>query len=415
MSVEVRAIELPSDAARFCRTWWPIYANDPHWVPPLLFERERFLDPGKNPYFQVGARAAASWPRATGRRSARSRRPSMDAAQEREPGVGFFGFFEFPDDLEPSSRALFETPPAGCADQGMDAMRGPYSLSPNHEFGLRVDGWDTDAAVLNPHNRDYYARHYEALGLVGVRDWYAYWLDHAPVPERLGSRRPALPRAAPASRAAPPGHGAAGTRRSCGSGTSTTTAGSTTGVTSRITHDEFVVARARPEADGRPGADLVGLRRRRAGRRRRRVPRLQPGAEADERPAAAVRAGTTGCSAAGGSTRSASSPSASSSATRGCPSALRCTCRIWEAGLARGWRGADASLVLEDNLRMRGSLEKLGARIYQTYRIYEYRLDGRRSAGDQGRTDRNRQRGDQGRSRSCTKSKSSWLQDSSHS
>ena len=61
-------------------------------------------------------------------------------------------------------------------------MRGPYSLSPNHEFGLRVDGWDTDPAVLNPHNRDYYARHYEALGLVGVRDWHAYWLDHAPSP-----------------------------------------------------------------------------------------------------------------------------------------------------------------------------------------------------------------------------------------
>jgi hypothetical protein len=50
--------------------------------------------------------------------------------------------------------------------------------------------------------------------------------------------------------------------------------------------------------------------------------------------------------------------------------------KSWEAGLALGMRGADASLVLEDNWRMRGALEKLGARIYQTYRIYEYRLDG---------------------------------------
>ena len=49
--------------------------------------------------------------------------------------------------------------------------------------------------------------------------------------------------------------------------------------------------------------------------------------------------------------------------------------RTWEAALAHGGRGADASLVLEDNLRMRRALEKLGARIYQTYRIYEYRLD----------------------------------------
>jgi len=54
--------------------------------------------------------------------------------------------------------------------------------------------------------------------------------------------------------------------------------------------------------------------------------------------------------------------------------------RTWEAALARGVRGADASLVLEDNVRMRGALEKLGARIYQTYRIYEYQLDGNQGA-----------------------------------
>ncbi len=53
MSIEVRAIELPRDAVRFCKTWWPIYADDPHWVPPLLFERKEFLDPGRNPFFRV--------------------------------------------------------------------------------------------------------------------------------------------------------------------------------------------------------------------------------------------------------------------------------------------------------------------------------------------------------------------------
>jgi hypothetical protein len=49
--------------------------------------------------------------------------------------------------------------------------------------------------------------------------------------------------------------------------------------------------------------------------------------------------------------------------------------RIWEVALARGMRGADGSLVVEDNLLMRNTLEKLDARIYQTYRIYECRLD----------------------------------------
>ncbi|MCA9570365.1 MAG: N-acetyltransferase, partial [Myxococcales bacterium] len=45
--------------------------------------------------------------------------------------------------------------------------------------------------------------------------------------------------------------------------------------------------------------------------------------------------------------------------------------RTWEEGLRRGVRGAEASLILENNNRMRGALEKLGAKIYKTYRIYE--------------------------------------------
>ena len=155
MSIDVRAIELPRDAARFCRTWWPIYANDPHWVPPLLFERERFLDPGKNPFFRV-ARVQCFMASRGGTPVGTIAATIEDAGQEREPGVGFFGFFEFPDDLA-VSRALVETAAGWLRDRGMDVMRGPYSLSPNHEFGLRVDGWDTDPAVLNPHNRDYYA------------------------------------------------------------------------------------------------------------------------------------------------------------------------------------------------------------------------------------------------------------------
>ena len=373
MSIDVRAIELPRDAARFCRTWWPIYANDPHWVPPLLFERERFLDPGKNPFFQV-ARVQCFMASRGGTPVAPIAATIEDAAQEREPGVGFFGFFEFPDDLA-VSRALVETAAGWLRDRGMDVMRGPYSLSPNHEFGLRVDGWDTDPAVLNPHNRDYYARHYEALGLVGVRDWYAYWLDHAPVPERLARAARRFLESAPGRRTASSGHGPLGRGDPWFWDIYNDGWEHNWGHT-HITHDEFVeVARglremADPEliwwafVDGEPAAAVVAfpdynqVAKRMNGRRlpfgwyhwlfgRRRID--------------ALRIFTLGVK----------------QRYQGMPLGAPLYLRIWEAGLARGWRGADASLVLEDNVRMRGSLEKLGARIYQTYRIYECRLDGR--------------------------------------
>src|SRR5690606_10558689 len=47
--------------------------------------------------------------------------------------------------------------------------------------------------------------------------------------------------------------------------------------------------------------------------------------------------------------------------------------KTWEEGKKLPIRGAEASLVLENNHRMRGALEKLGGRIYKTYRTYEVR------------------------------------------
>ena len=48
--------------------------------------------------------------------------------------------------------------------------------------------------------------------------------------------------------------------------------------------------------------------------------------------------------------------------------------RTWEEGRKLGVKGAEASLILETNHRMRGALEKLGGRIYKTYRTYELAL-----------------------------------------
>ena len=48
----------------------------------------------------------------------------------------------------------------------------------------------------------------------------------------------------------------------------------------------------------------------------------------------------------------------------------------WKAGSSLPIRGGEASLILETNHRMRGALEKLGARIYKTYRTYEKPVEG---------------------------------------
>ena len=182
--VEIRPIELPRDAVRFVRSWWPIYADDAMWVPPLIFERKQFFDPRKNPYFKV-ADVQCFMAYRDGEAVGTIAATVDHLQQEHEPGVGLFGFFEFVDD-EAVARGLFDAARSFLSERGMTVARGPFNFSSNHEFGLLVDGFDTPPCVANPHNRDYYGPMYERIGLAKVMDWYAYWLvNDGPVNDRI--------------------------------------------------------------------------------------------------------------------------------------------------------------------------------------------------------------------------------------
>jgi hypothetical protein len=175
--VDVQAIEHPRDTARFVETWKRVYRDDPHWVPPLLFERKQFFHPRKNPYFKsadVQCFIAYRAGEALGTIAA-----TVDHVyQEHEAGVGFFGFFEFIDDFEVAD-ALFRAAREWLLSRGMKSVIGPANFNTNHEFALLVDGFDSDPYVANPHNSAYFPAMYEKLGLTGVTDWYAYTLDAA--------------------------------------------------------------------------------------------------------------------------------------------------------------------------------------------------------------------------------------------
>ncbi|MEZ4321980.1 MAG: N-acetyltransferase [Myxococcota bacterium] len=180
-AIEVRQVQFPGDAKAFIDTWWPIYEGNPHWVPPLRIDILRFLNPGKNPFFQtadVQPFIAYRDGRAVGTIAATVDRQLATT----EPGVGLFGFFEFIDDRAVSA-ALYEAARTWLKGRGMTHIRGPFNFNTNHEFGLLTDGFDDIPCVANPYNAPYYPDHYEALGLEKVRDWYAYWMDRNGPPD----------------------------------------------------------------------------------------------------------------------------------------------------------------------------------------------------------------------------------------
>ncbi len=131
-SVEVIPLSLPGDTLRFMKPWFAIYANDPHWVPPLLIERKRFFDPRRNPYFKV-ADVQCFVARREGRDVGTIATVVDHAHQKHERGTGFFGFFEFIDDLEVAA-ALLGAAREWQADRGMKKLDRPLQLQLQPRF-----------------------------------------------------------------------------------------------------------------------------------------------------------------------------------------------------------------------------------------------------------------------------------------
>jgi hypothetical protein len=161
---------------RFLKTPWPIYADDPCWVPPLLFERLEHLDPRKNPYFDQAETAfwtARRGDTPVGRISAQVNHAHLERYAD---NTGHFGFLEGIDDAEVFS-ALLQTAEGWLRERGLAHVVGPFSLSINDESGLLIEGFETPPYLMMGHARPYYARQVEAQGYRKAKDLIAYLSD----------------------------------------------------------------------------------------------------------------------------------------------------------------------------------------------------------------------------------------------
>ncbi len=180
-SIVLEKVEGRSGLKRFLEVPRTIYADDPNWVPPLLFERLEHLAPAKNPYF---ARAeAAYWTarrgaRPVGRISAQVNRAHLERYND---DTGHFGFLEGADDPA-VFHALTAAAESWLRGHGLSRVSGPFSLSINDESGLLVEGFESPPYLMMGHARPYYARHLEACGYEKAVDLIAYLYDLAQEP-----------------------------------------------------------------------------------------------------------------------------------------------------------------------------------------------------------------------------------------
>jgi hypothetical protein len=176
MTVEILPVTDKATMKRFIRVPFLVHQHDKSFVPPLISEREESFDPAKNELVrrsEVRFWIARKDGRDVGRISAQ-----IDplAQKDGSPAYGQFGALSALNDPEVFA-ALFKTAEEFLGSRGIQRVQGPFTLSINEETGLLIDGFDTPPMMMMGHDPVYEAAHIEAAGYRPDGDVFAYLID----------------------------------------------------------------------------------------------------------------------------------------------------------------------------------------------------------------------------------------------
>ncbi len=181
--LEIKPVHTKGELDAFIKLPFRLYADEPRWVPPLLFERRRFLDRRRNPFFEH-ARAEYFLALRDGRPVGRITAQVDDNFQAFQGNAwGFFGFFECEDDQE-AATALVDTARGWLAGQECDHVIGPCDFTTNDPCGVLIEGFERMPLILQPWTHRYYPALLEGAGLGKAMDLWM-WEIHISDKEKV--------------------------------------------------------------------------------------------------------------------------------------------------------------------------------------------------------------------------------------
>jgi len=167
-SLEIRQVRSRRDLRVFLTFPWKIYKADPIWVPPIVTDRRKAINPKRGPFFQHGeADFFIAWQgkKPLGTICAAIDHKANQAVNKKEC---IFGFFECVNNKE-VAHAMLDFVTAWAKNHGLTSLYGPFNLDYEDGYGVLIDGRDRPPAILCGHTTDYYRDFIEDYGFKPAR------------------------------------------------------------------------------------------------------------------------------------------------------------------------------------------------------------------------------------------------------
>lgn len=186
--LEIFSVRTSRQKRLFLTFPWRIYVGDPLWVPPLLAERAKAIDPQRGPFFKRGQAEffiARRGRKIVGTICAAEDRATNEVNRTRDC---LFGFFECIEDFG-VAETLLDQAARWSRERGLDTLMGPFNLDYEDSYGMLIEGRDRPPVMLCGHTPPYYQAFLERLGFTQARgDNLAYEIpvdDTTPVFRQL--------------------------------------------------------------------------------------------------------------------------------------------------------------------------------------------------------------------------------------
>ena len=162
-SIEVSPVSTATGRHLFLTFPWHVYRNDPLWVPPLLPELKKRIDPKHSAFLQRGeAEFFIAW---------RDGKPvgTICAAEDRTTNRFrgeqncVFGFFEYLQDWDVFTALLAQAISWG-KQRNLTQLFGPFNLDYEDSYGVLLEGRDRPPALMCGHSPPYYRDFMELFG-----------------------------------------------------------------------------------------------------------------------------------------------------------------------------------------------------------------------------------------------------------